>query len=482
MTNTCLRFFTIASVAVLAFFSSCKKDENEPQPAISSFSPTSGGVGKTVTITGTNFGPSEAGAVVMFNGTTAEVTLHSATNILAVVPEGTTTGPITLTVGDKTATSTDNFIVLPPVADDPDFYFGSDLSYVNQILDHGGVYKDNNVVKTPYQIFKEHGNDLVRLRIWHNPVWTKEVYDPDGDQLYNDLFDVEEAIASSKEQGMKVLLDFHYSDTWADPGNQEIPAAWLNIKDIDVLRDSVYNYTFKTLSYLEGKGLLPEFVQIGNETNCGMMYEYDESKVIGFPASNICDDQWVNLRTVINSGIKAVRDASANSIIKTKIILHVADPVNVDWWFDDVISAGVNDFDIVGFSYYPLWHTGVSIAQLSDRIAGFKSKYNKDIMILEVAYPWTNSGNDSYNNLFGSQTPISGFPYTQQGQLSIMKAIAQEVIDGGGIGIIYWEPAWITSDLRDLWNTGSSWENSTFFDFNGNVIAGMDYMTHAYDR
>jgi arabinogalactan endo-1,4-beta-galactosidase len=486
MRNVSLRILSITGVIFLSSFSSCKKDENEPlpEPAISSFSPISGSVGKTVTITGTNFGTTEGSSIVMFNGTTAEVTSHSATDVLAVVPEGATTGPITLTVGDKTATSTGNFTVLPSVADDPDFYFGSDLSYVNQILDHGGVYKDDNAVKNPYQIFKEHGNDLVRLRIWHNPAWTKEVYDPDGDQLYNDLFDVEEAIVRSKEQGMKVLLDFHYSDFWTDPGRQEIPAAWLNIKDINVLRDSVYNYTFKTLKYLDNKGLLPEFVQIGNETNCGMMYEYDETPVTGFPASNVCSrDEWANLRTVINSGIKAVRDVSAASAIKTKIILHVADPVNIDWWFDNVTSGGVvSDFEIIGFSYYPIWHTGVSVADLSDRVAGFKSKYGKDIMILETAYPWTNTGNDSYGNIFGGQTPISGFPYSQQGQFDMMKTITQELIDGGGIGIVYWEPAWITSQLRDFWNTGSSWENSALFDYNGNAIIGMDYMTHAYDR
>src|SRR5688572_29375733 len=101
-----------------------------------------------------------------------------------------------------------------------DFYFGADLSYANQILDHGGVYKDGAVVESPYKIFKVHGANVIRLRLWHNPSWTKQVYGASGTQLYNDLVDVAKAIALAKEQGMAVLLDLHFSDTWADPGKQ----------------------------------------------------------------------------------------------------------------------------------------------------------------------------------------------------------------------------------------------------------------------
>ncbi len=164
-----------------------------------------------------------------------------------------------------------------------------------------------------------------------------------------------------------------------------------------------------------------------------------------------------------------------------EVILHVADPVNVDWWFTNVINAGeVNDFDIIGFSYYPLWHTGVPLLQVSNNIAAFKSKFGKDVMILETAYPWTTAGNDSYTNLFGGQTALAGYPYTNAGQLAIMKTLTQEVIDGGGIGLIYWEPAWISSNMKDLWGTGSSWENNTFFDFSGEVNSGIQFMTHTY--
>jgi arabinogalactan endo-1,4-beta-galactosidase len=366
----------------------------------------------------------------------------------------------------------------PPVEETDTFYFGADLSYVNQVLDHGGVYKDKGEVRIPYRIFKDRGANLVRLRLWHNPLWTKEVYGDDGTQLYNDLADVEKAIGLARAQGMEVLLDFHYSDTWADPGNQKIPQAWKDITTIAVLKDSVYNYTFQTLQYLDDKGLMPELVQIGNETNCGMLYS---NALSGFPACNVCDGAWQNMGAVVNSAIAAVNEVAASSTVKTKIILHVADPKNVEWWFDNMTTkGGVTGFDIIGFSYYPLWHTTVSLDQVSDKIAAFKSKYDKDVMILETAYPWTTAASDSYSNHFGSEAPIAGYPYSKQGQYDLLKKITQEVYDGGGIGVIYWEPAWISSAMKDLWGTGSSWENNAFFDFDGNTLQAIEYMKADY--
>ncbi len=376
----------------------------------------------------------------------------------------------------------DDDAVEPPIENpvEGDFYFGADLSYVNQILDHGGVYRDGGTIQSPYKIFKDHGANVIRLRLWHNPVWTKQVYGASGTQLYNDLADVSKSIGLAKEQGLSVLLDLHYSDSWADPGKQEIPAAWKDIKDINVLKDSVYNYTQKVFQYLATRALIPELVQIGNETNCGMLYT---NAAAGFPACNVCNGEWQRLGIVVNSAIKAVKDVTATAVVKTKILLHVADPKNVEWWFTNMTDAtkgNVSDFDIIGFSYYPLWHTTVPVDQLSSNISNFKNKYGKGVMILETAYPWTTAADDNYNNLFGSQPPINGYPYSKQGQYDIMIKISQEIKDGGGQGLIYWEPAWISSDMKDLWGTGSSWENNTFFDFDGNTIQGIDFMKYEF--
>lgn len=359
-----------------------------------------------------------------------------------------------------------------------DFYFGADLSYVNQILDHGGVYKDEGEVRSPYRIFNDHGNNLVRLRLWHDPEWTKDVYTPRGTVEYNGLEDVAKAIQLSKEEGMQVLLDFHYSDSWADPGKQPVPKAWLGIRDVSVLKDSVYQYTFRTLNYLKSRNLLPELVQIGNEINCGM---FTTEAPAGFPTCNSCNGQWQRLGEVINAGIAAVKDATASSATKPRIILHVADPRNLEWWFDNIRDNGkVTAFDIIGFSYYPLWHTTVQVGQLQAEAARLKSRYQKPLMILETAYPWTTESNDSYGNIFGSQSPVAGYPFTKEGQMEMMKTITQSMISAGGVGVVYWEPAWISSQARDLWGQGSSWENVTFFDFSGNVLTSIDYMKHAY--
>lgn len=357
------------------------------------------------------------------------------------------------------------------------FYFGADLSFVNQILDHRGVYTDQGEVRSPYRILKDNGANVARFRLWHNPTRTKEVYGAAGTQLYNDIADVEKGIRLAKEQGMLINLDIHYSDTWADPAKQEVPKAWTGIKSINVLADSVYNYTFSTLQRLNRQGLMPDMVQIGNEINCGMLFG---NAPTDFPTCNACNGQWAQLGQVINSGIRAVRTVSATATIKPKVLLHVADPKNVAYWFDNITAQGkVTDFDVVGFSYYPIWHTTVKVDQLSASVAAFK-KYGKAVMILETAYPWSSGYNDNYANQFGSEPPITGYPFTQQGQFDLLKTLTQQVKDGGGSGIMYWEPAWITSENKDFYGTGSSWENTTLFDFSGKPTLGMDYMKQAY--
>lgn len=359
-----------------------------------------------------------------------------------------------------------------------EFVMGVDLSYVNQVEDHGGVYRDSVKIRDPFRIMKNHGGNMVRVRLWHNPVWVRTVYNNQQKTLYSGFADVVKTIQRAKALGMAVNLDFHYSDSWADPGKQKPPVAWENITSLQVLKDSVYNYTFSVLNKLNKLGLMPEMVQIGNETNCGMMTTGTKS---GFPNLNGCSEKWQDLGAVMNSGIKAVRDVSAQSAVKTKVALHVADPKNVEWWVGKIMtSAAVTDFDIIGMSYYPLWHTTIGFGNLPDLISKLKSTFNKKVMILETAYPWTTEYADSYNNQFGSQSPLIGYPFTKEGQTQFMTNLCQNVMNAGGSGVFYWEPAWTSSQLKDLWGTGSSWENCTFFDFSGNVLPVIDYMRSTY--
>jgi arabinogalactan endo-1,4-beta-galactosidase len=349
-----------------------------------------------------------------------------------------------------------------------EFCMGADLSYINQIENNGGVYKDSGKTKDPFIIFSQHGANLVRVRLWHSPVWQLPVT---GGKLYSDLYDAEKTIRRAKAAGMAVNLNLHYSDDWADPQKQEPPSAWKGLS-FDVLKDSVYNYTLSVLNYLASKNLVPETVQVGNETNPGML----------FPHGKIVNGNFNAFAGLLKSGIKAVRDFSATSAIKPKIILHVAQLQDAGWWTKGVIEqAGVTDFDILGLSHYCKWSDVNTMAAIKDTIDMLVKKYNKTVMIVEAAYPWTKLNADSYNNLFGATDSVSGYPLTAQGQYNYMKDLVQAIINGGGKGIMYWEPAWITSPMKDRWGTGSSWENNALFDFNANALPGMDYMTHPYN-
>lgn len=348
-----------------------------------------------------------------------------------------------------------------------EFVMGADLSYVNQILDYGGVYKDSGNIEDPYTTFRQYGANVVRLRLFHDPEWIKANYTPPLDHMYNDLRDVTEAAINSKNKGMAICIDFHYSDTWADPSNQVPPAAWQGLT-LAVLHDSIYNYTLKTLDRLEAAGVMPEYVQLGNEINPGFLLPQG--------------DRWNKKSDFIylmKSAISAVRDASASSTIKTKIILHVSKPENTLDWFSGMAASGLTDYDIAGVSYYYMW-SNVVLSSLANQIYQIKSQTGKDVMVMETCYPWTTGYNDSYNNILNTDKISSFYPATQKGQYDYLVKMTQEIIDGGGIGVFYWEPAWITSDMYDGWGKGSSWECNTLFDFQGNVTKGMDYMTYPY--
>ena len=329
-----------------------------------------------------------------------------------------------------------------------------------------GYIKTRGMWKIPYHIFKKYGANVIRFRLFYNPAWTKTVYGASGTQLYNDYADVKKGISKSKAAGMQVCLDFHYSDTWADPSKQLKPAAWDTLTRIPVLADSVYNYTFRTLNNLGINGLMPEYVQIGNEINPGLL----------LPQGNRWNGNEANMILLLNSGIRAVRDAGASNSIKPKIIIHIAQPENVDAWFNGLAAKGLTDYDIIGISYYYLYST-VSINDVSTYISQIRVKYSKEVMIMETAYPWTSGDADSYHDIFNASKLVPGYSATVEGQYNYLLALTRKIIEGGGKGIFYWEAAWITSNLKDMWGTGSSWDNHTLFDFQGSVIKGMNYMT-----
>jgi arabinogalactan endo-1,4-beta-galactosidase len=349
-----------------------------------------------------------------------------------------------------------------------DFVMGADLSYTNAMIDNNAIYKTKGKVKNPYAIFKEAGANVVRVRLWHNPTWQTNIY---GSTKYSNLEDVTKTIQEAKKNGMAINLDLHYSDDWADPSKQSIPAAWKNL-NLDQLKDSVYNYTKYVLKKLEQKQLTPEYIQVGNENNGGILW----------PLGKINNSDFKNFVVLLNSGIKAVRDFSVNASIQPKIILHVAQLQNATWWTEGIIKAGISDFDILGISHYSKWSDMKTMVEVKSAIAGLKAKLNKDVMIVETAYPWSGTSHDNYPNIFALSDSIQGYVISKNNQLKYMKDLTQAIIDGGGKGIMYWEPSWIsTSTFKDRWGTGSAWENNSFFDYSGEQLPVMNYMTHKYN-
>lgn len=336
------------------------------------------------------------------------------------------------------------------------FYLGVDLSYVNEMDDCGAVYMENGVPQDAYELFSRYGSNLVRARLWHNPDWTE----------YSTYPDIERTFRRAKEAGMATILDFHYSDDWADPGTQNIPDAWAEMDD-DELVQAVYDYTYDVLSDLDAKGLMPEFVQVGNETNSGMLL-----RERGL--------DWPRNARLFNSGIQAVRDAAKATGTDSKIILHVAQPENAGWWFREAQESGITDFDVIGLSYYPQW-SSFSLSDIGPHVAYLRETFQKEVMIVETAYPWTlDAADETADNILNQG--IRGYPFSPEGQRQFMVDLTQNLISNGGLGVVYWEPAWVSTECITRWGQGSHWENAIFFDFNNNneVHQGIEFLSNDY--
>ncbi len=210
---------------------------------------------------------------------------------------------------------------------------------------------------------------------------------------------------------------------------------------------------------------MPEFVQVGNEINPGFL----------LPQGDRWNGNESNMILLLNGAIKAVRDAGNSNSIKPKIIIHIAQPENVDSWFNGLAAKGLTDYDIIGMSYYNIWST-VALTDISSYISNARSKYGKDVFIMETSYPWTAVSSDGQTQVLNATQLAPGYPATPEGQFSYLCTLAQKVIDGGGKGVFYWEPAWI----KDPWTKNAFFACYTLFNYQDEVIKGMQFMTYPY--
>jgi arabinogalactan endo-1,4-beta-galactosidase len=323
---------------------------------------------------------------------------------------------------------------------------GADISSLRRSLDLGQVYYNaSGTAQDPLIILKNIGVNYVRLRVWNNPA-----------SGYNNEGKVLQDAAAAKAQGLKVMVDFHYSDTWADPGKQFKPAAWSS-HTITQLQTDVYNFTLQVCNDLKAQGTTPDSAQIGNEINTGMLW--NDGKVV--------NNDFTNLSLLLKQGYNAIKACNAG----TQVIIHTADAdsdANARWFYDGITAKGVV-WDITGLSYYCFWHG--TMANMTSVVSDMKVRYGKPVIIAETAYPFTASNADSEPNTGGT---CSGYATTSAGQASNFTAVQNAARSGGAIGVFYWEPTWVAIagngwDPANINGTGDQWDNMATFDWTGHV-------------
>ncbi len=357
--------------------------------------------------------------------------------------------------------------LLPLTVQAGPLYYGADLSFANQMADCGAVYRDSDgKIKGIYRIFKDHGANLVRVRIWTDGNETK----------YSTLKDVIRTIRSAKAEGMQVLLDFHYSDSWADAGKQPIPQDWADITDDAKLADTLYQYTTYILTTLGRQDLMPEMVQVGNEINPEMLQK-ERPRLANGEIATKPSINWTRDAMIINAGIRAVRDASRNFTIKPRVMLQIAQPENVEAWFAQAANVGVSDFDLIGVSYYGFQWSRYDITQTGESIRRLRSIYpGKDVMLVETAYP-SGSDPEGVRSNLNAKALLPGYPASPEGQKRFLVDLTRAVLAAGGDGVNYWAPDLVPNQCA----TRSKGSTTALFDFDGKVLPGIDFMQARHD-
>lgn len=371
---------------------------------------------------------------------------------------------------------------IPDISDD--FYRGMDASAV-LALENSGVkyYNFDGEEQDVFMTLAQAGVNYIRLRVWNDP------YDENGNGYGGGNNDVATAIALGQratKYGMKVCIDFHYSDFWADPKKQFVPKAWEGM-DIEEKSDALYNFTLESLTQLLDAGVDVGMVQIGNEINNGMSGETDVA----------------NVRKLLTAGSKAVREAAVNSGKEILVAVHYT---NIDDMKKlDTLLTGLQvkeiDYDIVGLSFYPYWHG--TMDDLKNAITHIRNTYGKKVYVAENAYCYTaEDGDGSANSVEGTDDLAEGYSASVQGQANEVRDVCAAASEAGAEGVFYWEGTWIPvgpadADNSDLWEKygsgwassyasgydpkdagqyygGCSWDNQAMFDFTGHPLASLN--------
>ena len=370
-----------------------------------------------------------------------------------------------------------------------DFIMGCDISSVISLEEAGVKFYDYDGKEADiFQTLKASGVNYIRVRIWNDPK------DKDGNGYGGGNCDIDTACKIGKraaDAGLKLLADFHYSDFWADPSKQMCPKAWVGM-DIDQKKQALYDYTKECMKKLNDAGADVGMVQLGNETNGAMSGE----KI------------WMNIYYLMDAGSRAVRETNPDALIA----VHFTNPESVDRInnYASKLDYYSLDYDVFASSYYPYWHG--TLDNLTSVLSGIAEKYGKKVMVAETSWAYTLEDADGSSNNIGEEiTYEKRYPFTVQGQSREVADIIEAVNNVGdaGIGVFYWEPAWLPvpgdtwEERSPLWEKygagwassysveydpddagkyygGCSWENQAMFDFTGKPLESLKTFALVY--
>lgn len=316
-----------------------------------------------------------------------------------------------------------------------DFIMGMDASSVPSLEASGVKYYDYNGEEADvFEVLRDSGINYIRVRVWVDP------YDADGNGYGGGNCDINTAVEiglRATKYGMKLLVDFHYSDFWADPSKQMTPKAWVGM-DIDEKVDALYQYTYDCLKQLKDSGVNVGMVQLGNETNGAMCGE----KI------------WMNIYKLMDAGSRATRKVMPDALIA----VHFANPEKVTNYQDYAkkLSYYNLDYDVFASSYYPFWHG--TLENLASILSEIATSYGKKVMVAEISYAYTAEDSDFSGNTITSGSAVTkNYPFTVQGQANCVRDVIDTIANStqNGIGVFYWEGTWISVGQ-------SSWEENSF--------------------
>ena len=328
---------------------------------------------------------------------------------------------------------------------------GGDVSALARLEQWGAVYRDEHGgAGDALELMRDAGANTFRLRLF---------VDPDGsDVVVNDLAYTIALAQRVKATGATLLLDFHYSDTWADPGKQFTPAGW-DTTDVDVLEAQVEAYSADVIAQMKDAGVLPDIVQVGNEIDGGLLWPLGKIGWDGYTAP----ENYERFGRLLKAGIRGVRSALGAGD-DVRIMIHYSQGASTSgtrWFFDHVAAQGV-DYDMIGLSWYPFWHG--TLSQLRANLDATAARYGRPIVVVETTYPWRSGWNPS-----GALPGWNAWAFSPEGQAGFLRDLLNTVAgtqDGLGAGVVWWYPEAIHVPGRSVWGSGSL----ALFDADGELL------------